>query len=217
MTVGLTLLGGLLGLDQTGVGQFMVSRPLVTGTLVGALLGSPGSGILVGAMLEALFLPAFPVGGARFPETGPATVVAAAAASTPGAGSLAVAAVFGVVWAHLGSRSVELLRRVNERLVPDPRRSRVGPGPLERRHLGAVALDFLRAAALTGIGLLLAGEVAAPLARRWPLGTEATTGLLAVAACVSAGGLLSGLGGPRRRAGLVVVGAVAGVIAGVIL
>ncbi|NIP59593.1 MAG: hypothetical protein GWM92_00625 [Gemmatimonadetes bacterium] len=217
MTTGLAVLGGLLGLDQTGVGQFMVSRPLVTGTLVGALLGSPDSGLLVGALLEGLFLPAFPVGGARFPETGPATVVAAATASTPGAGGLALAVVMGVVWALLGSGSVTVLRRVNERLVPDPWRSRVEPGRLVGRHLGAVALDFLRGTALTGIGLVLAGKVAAPLARRWPLAAEETTGLLAMAACVSLGGLLSGLGPARRRARLVAVGALAGMAVGALL
>ena len=33
--VQVSLLGGLLGLDGTAVGQFMVSRPIVAGALVG--------------------------------------------------------------------------------------------------------------------------------------------------------------------------------------
>ena len=48
----LSVLGGLLGLDGTAVGQFMVSRPVVAGTLVGWVLGVPGLGLSIGAMLE---------------------------------------------------------------------------------------------------------------------------------------------------------------------
>ena len=217
MTAALSALGGVLGLDQTGVGQFMLSRPLVAGPLVGAILGAPVSGVLVGAILEVLFLPAFPVGGARFPETGPATVVAAAAATNPGGGGLAVAVVLGVGWALLGGWTVTVLRRVNEGLVPAPGEERVEVARIVRGHLGAIALDFARAAGLTAVGLVVAGRVAAPLARRWPLETGATIGLLGLAGAVSAGGLVAGLGHVRRRGPVVVGGLLVGVLVGVIL
>ncbi|MED5200176.1 MAG: hypothetical protein VYB51_10255 [Gemmatimonadota bacterium] len=41
----LAILGGLLALDATSVGQFMISRPLVAGTLAGWWLGDPGVGL----------------------------------------------------------------------------------------------------------------------------------------------------------------------------
>jgi mannose/fructose/N-acetylgalactosamine-specific phosphotransferase system component IIC len=52
----LTLLGAVVALDATSFGQLMLSRPLVAGTLAGALVGLPLEGALVGAMLEALSL-----------------------------------------------------------------------------------------------------------------------------------------------------------------
>ncbi len=50
----LSLLGGVLAVDGTSVGQFMVSRPLVAGVLAGWLLGDPMSGLWVGGILELL-------------------------------------------------------------------------------------------------------------------------------------------------------------------
>ena len=49
-----TALGGLLGLDATGVGQFMVSRPLVAGALTGWLLGDVALGVTIGVVLTCL-------------------------------------------------------------------------------------------------------------------------------------------------------------------
>lgn len=99
----LALMGGLLALDGTSVGQVMVSRPLVAGTLAGWVLGVPGLGFAVGAILEIYLLVSFPVGGSRFPEGAPATVIAvatAAASSLPGALALGIAT--GLVWANSG-------------------------------------------------------------------------------------------------------------------
>ena len=79
MSLSLALLGGLLALDATSVGQFMISRPLVAGTLAGWWLGDPAVGLEVGAILELFHLAGVPAGGSRVPESGPATVVAAAA------------------------------------------------------------------------------------------------------------------------------------------
>ncbi len=76
-----SLLGGLLALDATSVGQFMVSRPLVAGALIGWLLGDPPLGFTIGAVLELYLLVSFPTGGSRFPEGATATVVAAASAA----------------------------------------------------------------------------------------------------------------------------------------
>jgi len=64
----LTLLGGLLALDGTSLGQFMISRPLVAGVLTGWMVGDPVLGLLIGGILEVYFISIFPVGGA---ERGP--------------------------------------------------------------------------------------------------------------------------------------------------
>lgn len=54
--------GGILGLDRTAVGQFMPSQPLVAGPLTGWLLGDPEAGIIIGAVLELIWLLDMPVG-----------------------------------------------------------------------------------------------------------------------------------------------------------
>ncbi len=50
-------------LDVASAGQFMVSRPIVLGPLLGAAMGEPSSGAALGAALELCSLRALPVGG----------------------------------------------------------------------------------------------------------------------------------------------------------
>lgn len=60
--VGVALVGGLIGLDQTAVGQFMISQPIVAGPLTGWLLGDPVTGLIIGAVLEPLWVLDMPIG-----------------------------------------------------------------------------------------------------------------------------------------------------------
>ena len=105
--VQISVLGGLLALDGTSVGQFMFSRPLVAGVVAGWLLGDPLGGMAVGAILELYLLVSFPTGGSRFPEGGTATVVAVAASQvTDATGALPLAVAVGLVWGQLAGMSV---------------------------------------------------------------------------------------------------------------
>ena len=61
----LALLGGVLALDGTSLGQFMVSRPLVACVLAGLVAGDPAAGAMAGLVLEALHIAVLPVGAAR--------------------------------------------------------------------------------------------------------------------------------------------------------
>lgn len=207
----LSVVGGLLALDATSVGQFMVSRPLVAGVLTGWVVGNPGVGLLIGALLELYLLVSFPTGGSRFPEGATATVVAVAAASAtdaPGALPLAVAA--GLVWGQVGGFSITWLRRLNGRLVPAP--DALHPQRVTWAHLGAVGLDFVRGALLTGLGVLGGQAAVRLLARAWPLDTPDSVGLLLVGGAVSAGILLRSLGGFRRRRVYFVAGVALGIL-----
>lgn len=218
MTLVLSLLGGLLTLDQTSLGQFMVARPLVSATVTGWALGDPATGLVVGAVLEVLFLPAFPVGGARFPEGGPAGVVGAAAAVAGAAASagaaIATGVAFGACWGLLAGWSVGGLRRLNERLVVAPRDGRVAPGRLVLGHLGALGADFLRGTVVTLMGLVVGAEVAPPAAAAWPVDAAGTVFLLGTATVLSAGGLLTAFGAWTRRRGLLVGGLLLGALTG---
>jgi mannose/fructose/N-acetylgalactosamine-specific phosphotransferase system component IIC len=58
----ISLAMALLSLDETTVGQFMLSRPIVTGPLVGWLCGQPGIGLEMGALIELIWINDLPVG-----------------------------------------------------------------------------------------------------------------------------------------------------------
>ncbi|CAN5116869.1 hypothetical protein BH20GEM2_BH20GEM2_05680 [soil metagenome] len=151
------VVGGVVAVDATSFGQVMISRPLVAGTLGGWIVGAPEAGAMLGLILEALDLSDLPVGAAVTPETGPAALAAGAVFGTTGTSLLALltAVLFGLVWQWAGGHSVRALRHLNVRLAaPD---EPLAPGELQRRHLLAGGLDYLRGAtmALLGAGLLL--------------------------------------------------------------
>jgi mannose/fructose/N-acetylgalactosamine-specific phosphotransferase system component IIC len=213
----LALLGGLLALDGTSLGQVMVSRPLVAGTLAGWALGDPALGLLLGGILELYFLPVFPVGGGEFPEGGPPAVVAVATAfALPEAGGLALGALLGFLWSRLGTASILVLRRVNARLVADPGRGEVRAGRVVGAQVAALGLDFARGGLLTLAGLTAGEALAQALRGAWPLGQSVTVGLLVLGASGPAGALLRALGGWRRR-GFLFAGGLLAALAGSLL
>ncbi|HSU14985.1 PTS sugar transporter subunit IIC [Longimicrobium sp.] len=160
-TAVLALLGGLVALDGTSVGQFMVSRPFVAAALGGLAVGRPMLGIQAGIVLEALHLAVLPVGAAKYPEGGPASVavggVFAASQSPPVAASatLLVAVLVALALEWVGGYSVERMRQFNVRFAGSPPEG-VTPREVARRHLTPVAVDFARGAVLTlvGVGVL---------------------------------------------------------------
>ena len=207
------VLGGVLALDATSVGQFMTSRPLVAGALTGWVVGEPALGVTLGAVLELYLLVAFPTGGSRFPEGATATVVAVGSsvgADVVGAMPLAIAA--GLVWGQLGGVSITWLRRANGRIVLEPGAHELSPGRIVRVHLGAVLLDFFRGALVTASGVLVARLAIALFAGSWPLGAPASMGLLMIGAAVSLGILLRDYGGYRKHRIMLVAGLALGIV-----
>ncbi|MBI4421698.1 MAG: PTS sugar transporter subunit IIC [Gemmatimonadetes bacterium] len=189
--------GTLVGLDLVSVPQVMIARPLVAGTVAGWLLGDPLTGVTVGAVLELFAFDILPVGAARYPDYGPATVSAVVVATgTGGLHSVGFAVAVGLLVAYAGEYTIQLLRRWNSAVV---RRYEAGfargdPRAIRAAHLGGLARDAGRAALLTAVGLGLAG-----VARSWPpLGPE-DAGLLH-AALIGAG-LAAAASGTVRAAG----------------
>ncbi len=209
----LVLLGGVLALDATSLGQFMISRPLVSGALAGWVCGDPGLGLSMGVLLELYLLVAFPTGGSRFPEGATATVVAVASASVVDHwGALPIGIAVGLVWGHVGGLSITALRKLNGRFVPEPGDTSVSPRGVVYAHLGAMALDFVRACLVTFFGIVVGRAILTRVASQWPLDLADSFGLLLVGAAVSSGILLRSLGGFRRRKLLFVAGIAAGII-----
>ena len=190
----LVALGGLLAVDGVSFPQVMVSRPLVSATLGGAVLGHPGGGMLVGAVLELLSMRHPPYGAAKYPDTGPAGLVAGAAYAAAGAGSieaLVVALIGGWATGWAGSYAGHARRKLNGRLVANSAALAANPQRLERRLLGALAVDYGRGALITA-GFLLPAALVAGLASGLPVtggaaGFGAAALVTALAASIGAG------------------------------
>lgn len=190
--IGAVLLGGFLAADSVSWLQSMASRPVVAGTLGGALLGDPAAGFLVGGGLELLWLRHPPLGSARYPDSGPAGLAAGAGYAAAGGGIVPLAVLLIAGWAMgwAGAESVQLLRRLNARLLGEPGELARDPRRLEVRHRTAVAADFARGVVLTSAFLvpsLLLGRAAAVGLE----GAPAATGAVLTAAAL---GLAGGAG-----------------------
>jgi PTS system mannose-specific IIC component len=120
----ISAVGALLALDRTVAFQFMVSRPIVSGPIIGLVLGHPGVGVTVGAMLELIWIGTPPLGGRLPPHECLAAVVTTAAVSMayppdfPVSRSLIVLGLLlAPLVARLGSILEFQLRRINVRLA----------------------------------------------------------------------------------------------------
>lgn len=83
------------------LGQSMIERPLIVGTVTGLLLGDLQQGIIIGAALEAIFMGAVNIGGQVSAEPAAATVFATAFTISTGGvtpeAALALAVPVGVL------------------------------------------------------------------------------------------------------------------------
>jgi mannose/fructose/N-acetylgalactosamine-specific phosphotransferase system component IIC len=166
----LIVLGGIVAVDGTSFGQFMISRPLVAASLAGWIVGDPMHGALVGLVLEAFHIGVLPVGAAKYPEGGPAAVAGGAvyATSSLAPSALLLTVLLALLLEWIGGETVRQMRLVNIRLVAT---ERIGtPAKLERRHLSAIALDLLRGMVLVALGTILLGTLIPLLGRYWGLG-----------------------------------------------
>lgn len=209
------VLGGLVGIDSTSVAQTMVSRPFIAATLAGLLAGRPQEGAILGAILELFALVILPVGAARYPESGTAAVAAGAAymSATPitSPSVMLLAVLFALIWERVSGWSVILGRRFNEEYVAlaalsGPRADR----ELERRHLGAIAVDFIRAAILTVGGWLVGTVVLRVVAHLWSLNAMVAPAILSIGLSCMVGAALPLFGGIQARKIALLIGVVCG-------
>lgn len=213
--VGLLLVWGtLVGVDLVSVGQLMIARPIVAGTIAGLLLGDAAAGIRVGLIFELFQFDILPFGAVRYPEYGPATIAAVAATHLmkhPDAWGIAVG--MGLVVAVVAGASLHWLRELNARVV---RRAAAALEAgdvrvLARVHLGGLWRDAVRALGVTSLGLLTAWFVARDAAEL-PAHVFTATAAAASGAALAAGvaGLLR-LKGPRSNLRWLVAGLAGGV------
>jgi PTS system mannose-specific IIC component len=154
----LSLLGAVVGLDTVSFPQAMLSRPLVAATLGGALVGSPASGLLVGATLELIAHETLPFGASRYPEWGSASVVGGALYSStavPLAGSMALALLAALATAWVGGWTMVKLRQLNARWAAASRGAldAGARGTVIGLQLRGLTADLVRGALLTAVSL----------------------------------------------------------------
>ena len=160
------LVGAILGLDTVSFPQAMLSRPLIAATVGGALMGSPLSGLLVGAALELIALETLPFGASRYPEWGSAAVVGGALfASEPAhpSGAMAMAMIAALATAWFGGWTMVKLRQLNARWAAQSRGAldAGARGTVIGLQLRGMTADLLRGFVLT----VVAWSLFSPLTR----------------------------------------------------
>jgi len=180
--------GTLVGLDLVSVPQMMIARPIVAGPVAGAILGDLTTGLQLGVLFELFQYDVMPMGAARYPEYGPATVAAVSTAHlAAGTLGLGLGALVGLVTGMLGGVSIYVVRRATQHAVQAVA-GRLEAGDvrlLVRVHVTAIARDALRAAVVTGAGLGLAQVVRLFLAGGLPAHGVTLLGVAAVAAAIA--------------------------------
>jgi mannose/fructose/N-acetylgalactosamine-specific phosphotransferase system component IIC len=161
----LLLWGTLVALDLVSVPQAMISRPLVAGSVAGALAGDLETGVRIGCIFELFALDVFPAGAVRYPDYGPATVGAVAlgaATHETWHQELGISVGFGLLLAVLGGWSLQVVRRWNARAI-QRRAAALAAGEssaIRRLQYGGLLRDAGRGFILTLTGLVLASTMA---------------------------------------------------------
>jgi len=196
--------GTLVGVDLVSVGQLMIARPIVAGTIAGLILGDAETGIRLGLIFELFQFDILPFGAVRYPEYGPATLAAVVAAHLIGRpDAWGIGAGVGLVIGVVAGSSLHWLREADARAV---RRAAAALEAgdvrvLARVHLGGLGRDVRRAAGVTALGLVTAWLVSHDAAALPPHVLSATAAA-ATGAALAAGvaGLLRLVGsGPNLR------------------
>lgn len=192
--------GTLVGLDLVSMPQAMIARPLVAGAVAGAMLGDLRLGLQLGVIFELFQYDILPMGAVRYPEYGPATVAAVAAAHAAARalavaeterqlGAVGLGAVVGLVTGLLGGITIHLMRRVNTWSV---RRhtdalEQGDTSVIVRLHVMSILRDAVRAALVTAAGLAFAAAVGDLLVRGLPVRSAMVVAVVVTGAAIAAG------------------------------
>lgn len=143
--------GAVIGLDRTAAGQFMFSEPIVAAPIIGWMLGDITSGLVIGAVLELIWLLDLPVGTFVPADSTIAAIFAVSSAVLGSQGevkphTLGFCILLSTVLAPVTMASEGFIRKINVRLadfaVPGAGND-AGAG-LMRAHLLGLAVFFLK-------------------------------------------------------------------------
>lgn len=217
--LGLLAWGTVVGLDLVSVPQGLLSRPLVSGSVAGWLLGDVETGFRVGALLELFALDVLPVGASRYPEYGPAAVGAVALArGFPSMVGTGLGGLLGLAVAVFAGWTLEWLRHANARHVHRlaPALATGSSRVIRRLQWAGIGRDAVRSAGVTSLALGLAIVVRTQLMVTSPLPTIQTPVLVGVGMAAALSGALR-TAGRGRRLGWLGIGLAAGTAAALVV
>ena len=115
---------GIVALDTTAVGQILLSQPLFSCLALGALLGDFSTGLLIGVIMQMLWLRLIPMGGAMFYEGNIGSFVSAGIAILcvrldPDYSHAVVlySLLAGILFSYLGGKATILHRKFTQIIV----------------------------------------------------------------------------------------------------
>lgn len=118
-----SVIGGIVAVDTTAGWQVMICRPIVSGPLLGFLLGDLQNGLLLGAVLELVWAGIVPAGASVFPDSNVAAVVATAVVVclNPDFTSFhfifCLSILYSIPVAYFGSKQIVWIRKRNSVLM----------------------------------------------------------------------------------------------------
>lgn len=157
------LAGAILWMDRVFVFQFMVSRPMIMGPLIGLVMGDLKIGLLVGISLELLWLNSPPV-GAYLPNdesfcaavSVPVAVIAGTSVAPGVAAGLSI--LLSLPSSLVGRFLDTRLRTMNEGIIA--RREEAGEIEISRAVVKAIFRAFFMAVLLLGACTFVTGSIA---------------------------------------------------------
>ncbi|MCJ7507279.1 MAG: PTS sugar transporter subunit IIC [candidate division Zixibacteria bacterium] len=163
-TILILILAGLYSLDKTEVAQTMLSQPLVSGTLVGLILGDLFTGIKIGVVFQLIWFWVVPIGSALFPDTAVGGVIASAVAiwlkrSLLSGGSdfaFFLLILYIIVFSLFSGWSIILQRKLNFGFIQEAEvfSEKIGFRKIAQLVWLAVFLSFVRGVVFAGLGIL---------------------------------------------------------------
>jgi len=159
-----SLLLAFLSLDVSAVGQAMVSRPIVTGPVVGWFLGHPDIGLELGALIELIWIGDLPVGAHLAMDLTMLTGVSVAFTCEWAGGKYPVEALMtfalavAIPWAALSTEGDIVMSRFNVRWLHFAQRMVLSSHFRTFEWINALVLGetFLKGFLTAAVGLALA-------------------------------------------------------------
>ncbi|MEW5802076.1 MAG: PTS sugar transporter subunit IIC [bacterium] len=164
--VKISLIGGLINLDDVPLIQTMVSQPIVAAPLIGWIFGDVITGLVIGAFLELLVVYLLPIGCAIPLDGSLAAIIATGICILVGESSfpghrealISLAIALSLPFSALAQKGSVVVRKLNgrisdhaQRAVLDERLRKIG-----FFHFSGVGLFYLRSFSLCLISLFIA-------------------------------------------------------------